>query len=421
VTRLPTEALAACIGLDWADAQHDLCLPGAGAEPRAVRVLDHQPDTLDAWVRTWRPRFNGPPMASCLALPQGPLVSARRQHDLLVLLPVHPLPLARSREAFTPSQAQADPTDAALPLARLLKQRDPLKPLQPPSPPRRALEHLVASRRRLVGDQGRLTHRLPSTRKNSLPHVRQGFHDTATPIVGDFLTPWPTLQAVPRARRSSRERCFCAPHVRSPAVIHPRRHAIQRATPLTTEAGGSTPYALVTQALVTPRRATWHALAAFDTALAPRTQSHPALPVFDALPGAGAVCAPRLLVACGAPRHRSASADALHKEAGMAPVTARSGTKAWGRWRLQGPTCLRHTCVEWAAASTRQAFGAGAYEQPQRDKGASPQAAVRALAFTGLRMLLRCGQTRTPYHASVSLSALERRGAPLLNHRAQMS
>ena len=329
--------------------------------------------------------------------------------------------MARSREAFTPSQAKDDPPDAALQLELLLKQRDKLKPLPPQSPTMRALEQLVTSRRRLVGDKVRLTNRLTSALKNYFPHALQWFHDKATRIFCDFLTPWPTLKAVQLARRSSLERFFRDHHVRYTDVIHQRIHAMKSAIPLTTDEGVITPNALLVQALVTQLRATWHAIEACDKAIAQRAQSHPDFPFFDALPGAGAVFAPRLLVAFGAQRDRDASADELQKYAGIAPVTERSGKKAWGHWRLQCPTFLRPTFVEWAAASTRHSFWARAYYQQQREKGASHQAAVRALAFTWIRVLFRCWQHRTPYKESVYLNALERRGAPLLNHRAQGS
>jgi hypothetical protein len=62
----------------------------------------------------------------------------------------------------------------------------------------------------------------------------------------------------------------------------------------------------------------------------------------------------------------------------MAPVTARSGTKSWGHWRLQCPTCLRQTCVAGAAASTRHAFWAQVSYPQQREQGKAHQAAVRA-------------------------------------------
>jgi transposase len=107
------------------------------------------------------------------------------------------------------------------------------------------------------------------------------------------------------------------------------------------------------QALVAQLRVTWQAIADFDTAIAQRAQAH-----LDALPGAGAVFAPRLLVAFGAQRERFTSAEELQKYAGIAPVTERSGKQSWVHWRLQCPTCLRQTFVEWAAESIRHAFGA---------------------------------------------------------------
>jgi hypothetical protein len=102
-------------------------------------------------------------------------------------------------------------------------------------------------------------------------------------------------------------------------------------------------------------------------------------------------------------------------------VTERSGKNAWGHWRLQGPQCLRQTCVEWAAESIRHAVWAQGYSQQQRDKGKAHQAAVRALAFKWIRSLSRCWQERTPYDASVYLQALHHRGASLSQNLAKAS
>jgi transposase len=421
MTRLPTDAFAAVVGLDWADAKHDICLQAAGSEKREFSVLEHQPDTIDEWVSTLHARFKGQPIAICLELKKGPLVSALRKYDFLVLFPVNPLTLARYREAFAPSQAKDDPTDAELQLELLLKHRDKLKPLQPQSPTMRALEQLVEHRRRLVGDKVRITNRLTSSLKNYFPHVLQWFQDKDTTIFCDFLTQWPTLKAVQLARRSTLERFFRDHHVRYADVITQRLHAIKSATPLTTDEGVITPHALLVQALVAQLRVTLHAIEDFDKAIAHRTQSHPDFPFFDALPGAGAVFAPRLLVAFGEQRDRYISADELQKYAGIAPVTERSGNKSWVHWRLQCPKFLRQTFVEWAAESMRHSFWARAYYQQQRDKGASHQAAVRALAFKWLRILFRCWQNRTPYDESIYLNALKRRGSPLLHNLANLS
>src|SRR5262245_11611658 len=79
------------------------------------------------------------------------------------------------------------------------------------------------------------------------------------------------------------------------------------------------------------------------------------------------------------------------------------------------------TLGEWAAESTRHAFGAQVYSPQQREKGKAHQAAVRAWACKWLRILYRCWQERTPYDASLYLPALKRRNAPLRHTLANVS
>ena len=419
--RVSTEEFAAFIGLDWADAKHDICLQATGSAHREFLCLDHRPDAIDAWVQSLRTRFNGQPIAVCLERNTGPIVSALRQYEFLVLFPVNPLTVARYREAFTPSRAKDDPTDAELQVEMLLKHRDTLTPLTPQSPAMRALAQLVEDRRRLVGDNVRLTNRLTSALKNSFPHVLQWFQEKDTAIFGDFLSRWPTLTAAQLARRTTLEGFFRAHHVRSADVITTRIEAIKSARALTTDDGVITPNVLLVQALVAHLRVTVPAIADFDNAITQRAQDHPDFPLFDALPGAGAVFAPRLLVAFGEQRERYASAAELQKYAGIAPVTERSGKKSWVHWRWQCPTFLRQTFVEWAAESIRHSFWAQVYYQQQRDKGKAHQAAVRALAFKWIRILYRCWQDRTPYDESTSLQALHRRGSSLIQNLAKAS
>src|SRR5262245_50552227 len=369
------DTFAAFIGIDWADAKHDGCLQAAGTATRECFQLEHPPEAIDAWGTTLRTRFHGHPVAVCLERDKGPLLSALRQYDFLILFPLHPLTLARYRAAFTPSRAKDDPTDAELQLELLLPHRDKLHPLRPQSATMRALTQLVEHRRRVVGDKVRMTNRLTSTLKNYFPHVLQWLQDKATPIFCAFLSRWPTLKAVQLARRSTLASFFRDHHVRSPEVIARRLQAIRAALPLTADEGGITPNALVVQVLVAQLRVTLQAITNCDTAIAQRAQSHPDFPLFQALPGAGPGCASRLLVACGEQRERYPSATALQTYAEIAPVTERSGKKAWVPWRLQCPKCLRQSFVEWAAESLRHSFWAQVSYQQQRDKGKAHQAA----------------------------------------------
>jgi len=419
MTQSAPDTFAAFVGIDWADAKHDVCLQAAGSTKRECLQLEHTPEAIDAWVTTLRTRFNGHLVAVCLELTKGPLVFALRKYDFLILFPINPLTLARYREAFTPSRAKDDPTDAALQLELLLTHRDKLQPLHPQSPAMRALEQLVEHRRRVVGDKVRITNRLTSTLKNYFPQVLQWFPAKDTPIFCDCLSRWPTLKAAQLARRSTLETFFRDHHVRSADVVAQRLHAIKAATPLTTDAGVIAPNALLVQALVNPLRGTLAAIETLENAIAQRAQSPPACPLLQALPGAGPVFASRLLVAFGEQRERYTTAAELQKYAGIAPVTERSGKKAWVHWRLQCPKFLRQTFVEWAAESIRHSFWARVYYQQQRDKGKAHQAAVRALAFKWIRILYRCWQDRTLYDESVYLNALNNRGSSLIHNLAQ--
>src|ERR671935_420177 len=292
-----SEAFAAFIGLDWADAKHDVCLQAAGAAQREFLSLEHSPEEINAWVQTLRTRFHGQPVAVCLELTKGPIVSALRTYDFLVLFPVNPLTVAKYREAFTPSRAKDDPTDAELQVELLLKHRDKLTPLVPQSPTMRALAQLVEHRRRLVGDKVRLTKRLTSALKNYFPQVLQWFPEKDTAIFCDFLSRWPTRKAAQRARRTTLEGFFRAHHVRSADVMDTRLQALKSARALTTDDGVITPNVLLVHALVAQLRVTLQAIADFDTAIAQCAQRHPDFSLFQALPGAGPVFAPPPLAA----------------------------------------------------------------------------------------------------------------------------
>ena len=245
MAHLAQAAFAAFVGLDWAAAKHDVCFQATGTTRRAFLSFKHRPEAIDAWVQTLRTRFHGHPVAVCLALNKGPIVSAWRTYAFLVLWPVNPLTVARDREAFIPSRANDDPSDAELQVELLRKHRDKLQPLQPQSPAMRVLTPLVAHRRRLVGDKVRCPHRFTRALKHYFPQVLQWLPDKDTALFCDFLSRWPTLKATPLARRATLDGCFRAHHVRSGDVIATRLQAIKSAMALTTDDGVITPKGLL--------------------------------------------------------------------------------------------------------------------------------------------------------------------------------
>jgi transposase len=414
MTPEPNPEFAAFIGIDWADAKHDICLQAAGSRHREFAVLPHRPDAIDEWAAALRQRFHGQALAVCLEIARGPLVYALQKHDFFVLFPVNPATLAKYRQAFQPSHAKADPADAQIALEILLCHRDKLKALQPQSVGIRTLERLLEARREFVDEQTRITNRLTSALKEYFPLANAWFDEKASALFCDFLSHWPSLKQLQRARRTTLLTFFREHHCYQPRLIEERLAALERATPLTDDAAVIKPKALMVEGLVDQLRVTLKAIARFDAEIEAVAPTLPDYALFRALPGAGPNLAPRLLVAFGERRERFASAADVQMFVGVAPVTESSGKQHWVHWRLQCPTFLRQTFVEWAAQTITRSFWAGAYYRQQRAKGCAHQTAVRALAFKWIRILFRCWQLRTPYDESSYLNALQRRGSPLL-------
>jgi transposase len=353
-------------------------------------------------------------MAVALELCKGPLVYALQKYDFLVIFPVNPSTLAKYREAFTPSRAKDDPTDAELALELIQRHADRFTPLVPQSVEMRTLVSLVEQRRGLVNDRVRVTNRLRDTLKQYYPQALEWFDRIDTVLFCDFIERWPTLVQVKRARRATLQNFFHQHNLRRAQVLDARLTSIKAAHALTTDAAVITPHRLQAQALVDLLRVTLMAIKRFDEKIAELAPQHPDYELFRPLPGAGPSLAPRLLVAFGEQRDRFKSAAELQRYAGIAPVTERSGKKHWVHWRWQCPTFLRQTFVEWSAQTINKSYWAGLYYYQQRGKGCSHQAAVRALAFKWIRILYRCWATRTPYDEAKYLKALQERGSPLL-------
>jgi transposase len=403
----------AIIGIDWADAKHDICVQAMGSDAREFSRIAHKVDKIDEWAQLMYQRYGGL-IAVALELSKGPIVSALQKYDFFVIYPINPTTLAKYRQAFNPSGAKDDPTDAALALDILLNHPDRFEPLNPQSVEMRTLMTLVEQRRKIMNDRIRITNRLRNAVKQYYPQVLEWFDHIDTPLFCDFIKQWPTLVQVRRARRTTLEKFFHEHNMYRKPLMEKRLQAIKSAQPLTTDDAVITPYRLQTLTLVDQLVVALNALKMYDKEIAAIATQHPDFELFNSLPGAGPQLAPRLLVAFGEQRERFASAAEVQKYSGIAPVTERSGNKHWVHWRWQCPKFLRQTFAEWAAQTINKSYWAGLFYYQQRAKGCTYQAAVRALAFKWIRILYRCWKTNTPYDEAKYLKALKDRGSPLL-------
>ena len=264
---LSDQQFTAYVGIDWADTKHDIGLQAAGDIRREFDCIPHQVARVDEWAKSLQGRFGGP-IAVALELARGPIVAALQKYDFFTLFPINPSTLARYREAFKPSRAKDDPTDAELALDLQLRHPERFAPLRPQSVAMRSLLSLVEQRRELVGDKTRFTNRLCDTLKQYYPQALEWFGQRDTVLFCDFLTRWPTLLAARRARRTTLEAFFHAHHGRRANLIEARLESICAAIPLTDDPGIVALGRLHVLALVAQLRTLLTAIDLFDREIA---------------------------------------------------------------------------------------------------------------------------------------------------------
>ncbi|WP_161493800.1 transposase [Nitrosospira lacus] len=115
--------------------------------------------------------------------------------------------------------------------------------------------------------------------------------------------------------------------------------------------------------LVKQIRITLQAIHRFDQGL-------PDYVLFNNLPGAGQVLAPRLLAAFGEQRERYATADELQMYSGIAPVLERSSQKSWVHWRLRCPKFVRQRLLNGLRKPLINLFGQALFTSSSGEKAA---------------------------------------------------
>ena len=405
---------SAFVGLDWADAKHDYCIQSPDGSFKSIGVVPHDPEKIEAWVSELFKQFGGK-IAFALELSSGPIVYALQKYEFIDIFPIAPSTLAKYREAFKPSRAKDDPTDAELALDLLLRHPERFKKLIPQSTKMRTLIELVEHRRKLVQERVRVTNRLRNALKQYYPQILDWFDHIDTQVFCDFLDRWPTLEKAKRARKTTLVKFFADHSMRRENVLQRRFEAIDSATALTSDKAVIDTHKLQVETLVDMLKTILRSLSKYDTqiaAIAPQLEDYE---FFAALPGAGTHLTPRLMTAFGERRERFKNAAELQEYSGIAPVTERSGKKHWVHWRWHCSTFIRQTFIEWSSQTIKYSTWARAYYDQQRSKGCSHNATIRSLAFKWIRILFSCWKQKTPYDEARYINVLKQRGSLLVD------
>ncbi|HVP43415.1 MAG TPA: IS110 family transposase [Terriglobales bacterium] len=402
---------AAWAAIDWADQKHAWILLPAGEREPETGEVESTPEAVDAWAAELQQRFAGRPVAVCLEQRRGPLVYMLAKYAHLVLFTVHPTTAAQYRETFAPSGAKDDRNDAASLLDLLLRHRDRLRPLEPDTVETRLIQFLAEERRQMVDLKTAQSNRLKACLKLYFPQILQWFGDVSTPLVGDLLERWPTLEQLQRSHPGTLGKFFREHNCRSQEWIEERVAAIRNAVPATNDqaalrAGVATARGLV--GLIEKLRS--H-IASLDQQLAELAAEHPDGALFRSFPGAGKVLVPRLIAAFGTRRERFDKAYEVQCYSGIAPVTRASGNNHQVHFRWACPKFLRQTFHEYAGHSlVKSPWARAFYDHLRQEEHKNHHAAVRALAYKWIRIIFRCWKDGKPYDERIHLQSLERHG-----------
>jgi transposase len=387
------------VGIDWAEAEHAVCLlTASGAVLRRLRV-PHSAAGLRRLCAA---------IAAEAPEPAAVHVALERAHGLLVdalleagyaVYALNPKAVERYRDRTRSAGAKTDPADAEL-LARILvTDRERHRALGPRSPQVEAIRVLARDDERASRDQRRLLNRLRQDLIEVFPQALSAFPRLTDVSALVFLARWPAAGA---ARELSHEEI--AQLLRAHQHGWPERTAARIHAALTAEALAAAPLVAAAKAgtirlaaeqllLLRRQRAAW-CRQLDDLLRSAEVQSDGA--VLLSLPGADARLAGRILGEIGADHERFANAGALQCYAGTAPVTKASGRSRAVSARFACNRLLRQALLRWAMCSLRVSEWARTFYDAKRAARQTHYRALRCLANRWLEILhhlLRTGQS----------------------------
>lgn len=404
------------IGIDRSDSTIDTCLLNTSGETHSQSKISSAPETLLPWVKELEKSLpSGQTIALCIEQPCQNLVHFFSQFGFLCLYLVNPAVIKKYRESLSASRAKDDRRDAHTLALFIYERHARLEPWTPSDPLADQIALLTEKRRQLVGIRTSLTNKLTQALKDSFPQALElTGRDLHAALACAFLTKWPTLQALQKAKPSTITQFYYKHSSRRPKVIEERLAIIENSIPLCTDENILEVYSELILALVRQISAVRTSILRFDNMIQELTEKHQDARIFKSLPGAGAAFSARLLGFFGSDREKYASAAAIQKDSGVAPLTKQSGKMHFVHRRYACNKFWRQTFVEWAAQTVMKSLWAKAFYQQQKAKGHRHQSILRSLAYKWQRIIFRCWQNNEEYNEPRYLAALHKSSSPLV-------
>ena len=379
-------------GIDWASESHSVCVLDPAGRIALRLDLPHNQEGIERLIRQLK-SFKD--IAIAIERPSGLLVDALIDAGLRVV-PVHPNVLKATRARYR-GAGKTDPVDAYM-LADLLRtDGHRFRVLEQQSDEIRALRAIVRTRDDLVAERVALANQLRSLLESFWPGAAEIFAEVDSPIALAFIARYPTPLSAARLGEK-RLAAFLAQHSYCgrrpvPALLERLQAAATgHAGELEAEAKGE---------LVRSLASILECLVAELAKLSARLE-HTVANLADgklimSFPRSGRVLAAQILAELGTVRERFPSEAQLAAEAGVAPVTYKSGKHCSVVFRWACNHRLRRALTCFADGSRHSSPWAADVYSRARSRGCDHPHAVRILARAWVRVLWRAWYNRTPY------------------------
>lgn len=391
------------VGIDWAEAHHDVCLVDEVGQVLAKRrvaeglegvgklhalIAEHaeEPASVIVGIETDR------------GLLVGSLVAAGYQ-----VFAINPKAASRYRDRHAASGAKSDPGDARV-LADLVRtDRHQHRPVAGDSELAEGVKVLARAHQSLIWTRQRQVNQLRNTLREFYPGALAAFDDldSGDAVAVLELAPTPSrgrrlsqAKIAAALRRGGRKRNLEAKAVQ---IQNELRLPQLEAPALVAQAYGHT----VAASLAVIKQLNLQ-IAVLDQALAASFEMHPDAEIYLSLPGLGRVLGARALAEFGDDRTRFAHPKARKNYAGTAPVTKASGTRKVVLARVARNRRLADACYQWAFAALGSSEGARRRYDYLRSRGQTHHQALRALGNRLVGILHGCLAYRQIYREDVA-------------------
>jgi transposase len=391
------------VGIDWAEAHHDVCVVGEDGEILLKRrIADGLDGVGQLHAALCAHAEIAPEVVIGIETDRGLLVQALVAGGYQIYA-INPFALSRYRERHVSSGAKSDATDAKA-LADLVRtDRHNHRRIAGDSELVEAVKVLARTHQSLIWARQRQVNAMRNALREFYPGALQAFPDldssdalavlavAPTPEDGRALT---VARIVRALRAGGRERFL---ERRARAIQEALRAAQLAGSPVLSRAYGESVRSMV-RIVSQLNRETERLAAELRIGL----DQHPDAPILRSLPGLGQVLGARVLGEFGDDPTRYADARSRRCYAGSAPITKASGTRTVVMARYARNRRLADACYLWAFSAISRSGGARRYYDRLRVRGCSHHQALRALSNRLVGILHGCLRHGTLYSEEVA-------------------